>query len=121
MNDTMNETTATLNAEASAMSLNILNNNGIQRLVIATIKQAIADLKLLMQAGVIVNGKMSETLPKDKRGNPTMPRKVGVELTLPEARDTLNFFNDENIGVLLRLGGIEIEPIRFRSKLGLGW
>lgn len=96
------------------------DNGGIQRLVVATIKQAIQDYNLLRQAHVIVDGKLSETLPRDRFGNPEMPRKVCVDgMTIPEVKDTINFFKDENIGVLLRLGGIEIEPERFRIKLGL--
>jgi hypothetical protein len=98
-----------------------LRNSGIHRLVIATIKQAIADLKLLTAAGVIKDGKLSPDLPKDKRGNPVMPRKVGVEFTLPEAKETIEFFKDDNIGILLQLGGIEIEPVRFRRKLDLSF
>lgn len=96
-----------------------LDNNGIQRLVVAIIKQAIEDLRLLKRANVIVNGKVSESLPINNRGHLIMPRKVGVEMGLKEARETLEFFKDENIGVLLRLGGIEIEPCRFRAKLQL--
>lgn len=88
----------------------ILNGKGVKNLVIATIQQAVDDYKALVKAGVIVGSKIVMA---------TMPHKVCDGMTIPEAKDTIMFFEDRNIGNLLRLAGIDIEPRRFRAKLGM--
>lgn len=95
-------------ADASRMS-----DKGIHRLLVGErgiIKQAVEDYKDLVRSGVIVDGKLAVT---------QMPRKVCDGITIPEVKDLIAFFKDENIGILLGLGGINIEPHRFRKQLGM--
>lgn len=88
---------------------------GIRRLLAGengVIRQAVDDAIALTQAGIIVKGHLAVE---------KMPRSVCDAMTIPEVKDLLQFFKDENIGLLLTIGGIDIPPRRFRAKLGFDW
>lgn len=92
--------------------LAILNGKGIKNLIIGIVQQAVDDVKALTKAGVIVGGKV--VVEK-------MPHRACEDMTIPEAKELVDFFKDDNIGLYLNYGGIDIEPKRFRQKLGFSW
>jgi hypothetical protein len=88
---------------------------GIRRLLAGengVIRMAVDDAIALTQAGVIVKGHLAVE---------KMPRAVCDAMTIPEVKELLQFFKDENIGLLLTIGGIDLPPRRFRQKLGFDW
>lgn len=76
------------------------------------IRRAVEDAKDLSRAGVLVHGHLAV----DK-----MPRRLCEGMTIAEAKELLLFFKDENLGLLLQVSGIDIEPKRIRAKIGFDW
>ena len=89
-----------------------LNHKGIRNLVTAIIQQAVDDVKALTIAGVVKGGVITTGI---------MPHRICDSMTMPEAREALRFFDDRNIGVLLTMGDIDIEPRIIRQRLGFDW
>jgi hypothetical protein len=92
--------------------IHVLNGKGVHNLIIAVIGQAVADYKQLEKWGVVLGGKLIAA---------QMPCKRHEEMSLSEAKETLSFFEDKNIGLLLTMGGMKVDPKQIRSKLGFAW
>jgi hypothetical protein len=92
-----------------------LHNNGIRALLAGengVVRMAVEDVKALTAAGIVSKGHLAVTV---------MPRRICEGMTISQVNELLLFFKDENIGLLLRIGGIDVEPSRFRQKLGFDW
>jgi len=92
--------------------IHVLNGKGVHNLIIAVVGQAVADYKQLEKWGVVQAGKLIAS---------QMPCKSHEEMSLSEAKETLSFFEDKNIGLLLIMGGMKVDPKQIRAKLGFSW
>lgn len=105
-----------------------LNVNGIRNLFageFGVIRMAVDDAKALTAAGILKHGRLVEEKLrrqiKHGREVKTLPCHICDGMTVAEVESLLISLDNQNLGLLLRIGDIMIEPRRIRAKLGFEW